>query len=123
MGRLEELAKMVAEHAVAPPDDEVLEKDYPLLWEMLTSARYSDGRERILPTIRIERISGGYRAVLADDSLWVRKSAVALTWAEIPAALEKALADASVPWEHFKSYKNAKGPQVGEEKSPRKKRR
>jgi hypothetical protein len=116
MGRLDELRNEVADRRLAPPDDSAVEKDCPFLWEMLTSDRWGDNSERVLPTITISRVPGGYRAVLTDDSLWIRKGVVCGTLEEVPRALERALND-SAPWERMeRSFRNKKGPPIPEEK-------
>jgi len=95
--------------SVTPPADGTLEKACPLLWEMLTLDRYKDRADRVLPEVKIRRISGGYEATLQDHETCQQISAVALTWEAIPAALEATLASGSVPWRPFKSYVNPKG--------------
>jgi len=116
MGKLEELAAAVRDRMVLPPDDPAVETECPFLWEMLTKAKWGDDTERILPRLVIERTPGGYKVILQDDSLCIRKEAYAKTLAECPAALEKALNDPELPWETFKSYRNKGGPKVPEAK-------
>lgn len=124
MRLIEKLAAMVAEKAVMPPSDADVEKIAPNLWEMLTLDKWGDGTERLLPQIVIERVPGGYRATLKDDSLCIRKSALVNRLADVPAALEAVLVDEGIPWETFKSYRNRGGPKVpGEKTTGRKKRR
>jgi hypothetical protein len=123
MGKLEELAKAVADRTVTPPDDPEVEQSCPFLWEMLTKSKWGDDSERILPRVVIERISGGYKVILQDDSLCIRKEAFCKTLAECPQALEKALNDDETPWETFKSYRNRGGPKVPEAKKGGRQRR
>jgi len=123
MRQLEQLAKMVAERRMNPPDDPDVEKTAPFLWEMLTVDAWADGTERLMPQIVIERVPGGYKATLKDDSLCIRKSVLVLHWASIIAALESTLGDDKVPWEAFKSYRNKGGPKIPGEKTSRPKKR
>jgi hypothetical protein len=116
MGKLEELARAVAERKMPPPDDPEVEAGCPFLWEMLTKERWADDTERILPRVVIERIPGAYKVILQDDSLCIRKETIAKTLQECPRALEKVLNDEDVPWESFKSYRNKGGPKVPEAK-------
>ena len=112
MALLDDLAKTISEGRIAPPDDPDTEKACPTLWVFLTQHQWGDGTVRMLPQIVIERIGGGYRVTLRDDSLCVRKGATCVTLSEAFTALEKALVDGSVPWEDFKSYRNKQGPKV-----------
>ena len=123
MRQLEALAKMVAERRMNPPDDPEVQKIAPFLWEMLTIDAWGDGSERIMPQIVVERVPGGYKVTLKDDSLCIRKSALVLHWADLVAGLEAALVDDALPWETFKSYRNRQGPKVPGEKTPRQKKR
>ncbi len=123
MRRLEELAKAVAERRMNPPDDPEVEKAAPFVWEMLTIDTWGDGSERIMPQLVIERVPGGYKIVLKDDSLCIRKSALATHWCDLLTALEAALVDDELPWETFKSYRNRQGPKVPDGKASRQKKR
>lgn len=122
MGHLDQLAKAVAERKFPPPSDEAVENAAPFLWEMLTQEKWGDGSERILPTIKIERVPGAYRVTLQDDSLCIRKAVIVHRIADLVPALEAVLQNADVPWETFKSYRNKKGAPVPEEKPTRRKR-
>ncbi len=122
MDRLEALARLVAERRMHPPNDPEVEKEAPFLWEMLTSDKWGDGSERILPTIRIERVPGAYRVSLVDDSLCIRKTVLVSQLDGFWKHLDRCLNDDEVPWEGFKSYKNKKGPPIPAEKPTRRKR-
>ena len=74
MGLMEDLAAKRAEGRIFPPVDESVQNKCPLLWEMLTMDRWSDGRRRVLPRILIDRVSGGYLVTLQDDSIMARKT-------------------------------------------------
>lgn len=123
MRLIDELQQMVAAKVTTPPTDPEVEEHCPNLWEMLTADKWGDGSERMLPVLKIERVSGGYKATLQDDALCIKKSAHALTLGDVPKALEKALLDQETPWESFKSYKNKQGPKVPEQLSTRKGKR
>jgi len=123
MRLIDELQQMVAARVTTPPTDPEVEEHCPFLWQMLTFDKWADGSERMLPVIKIERVSGGYKVTLQDDALCIKKSAMCQTLAGCPAALEKALVDQELPWESFKSYKNKQGPKVPEATSPRQKKR
>lgn len=122
MGLLNDLARMVAERRFPPPVDAETEEKCPNLWEMLTMEKWGDGSERILPTIKIERVPGAYRVSLVDDSLCIRKAVIVPCLSVAFEALERVLIDPETPWETFKSYRNKKGPPVPEEKISRRKR-
>jgi hypothetical protein len=123
MAKIDDLARQLAEGRCAPPDDEDVEKACPFLWEILTNDRWGDGKERMLPTIRVERCSGGYKITLQDDSLCQQKRTFAPKWSEIPSAIERALLDPEKPWEPYRSYRNKQGPPVPEEKGARRRKR
>lgn len=122
MGILEDLKAVASDRRVTPPDDPETEKQGPNLWELLTQDRWGDGSERVLPTLTISRVPGGYRVVYTDDSLWIKKSVVISRLNELVSVLEASLVDDS-PWEAMKkSYRNKKGPPIPEEKPTRRKR-
>jgi len=123
MRLIDQLQKAVAAGGVAPPADDVLASRCPNLWEMITTDRWGDDSERMLPEIAIERVPGGYKVTLKDHALCIRKSALCLALDECWGALERALTDSSTPWESFTSYRNRKGPKVPEEKSSGRKKR
>lgn len=114
MDRLEHLTESMGNGRVTPPDDAQFETNFPFLWTLITEDQWGDGTERQLSTIQVDRVAGGFRVTLQDHALYKKKSAVALRWQDIPAALEAALDDSNVPWEYYKSYRNKKGPKVPE---------
>lgn len=123
MRLIEQLQQMVAAHTVAPPDDPDLEAAAPNLFELLTMDKWADGSDRILPQLIVERVPGGFKATLKDDSLCIRKSALCNRLGDLPAALEKALLDQEQPWESFKSYRNKGGPKLPEQPSTSRRRK
>jgi len=114
MGRLEDLARSVVEGRTAPPSDEETEAAAPFLWEFLTLDHWSDGSERLLPRIVIDRCGGGYKVTLQDDALCVKKSVTIRKLGELVTALERVLCDSEQPFESYKSFRNKKGPKVPE---------
>jgi len=122
MRLIDELQQMVALKVTTPPNDPDVEEAAPNLWQMLTLDKWADGSDRMLPVIKIERVSGGYRATLQDDALCIKKSCMVAVLADVPKALEKAIVDPELPWENFKSYKNKQGPKVAEPTSTRRKK-
>lgn len=124
MSRVDDLIEQVGEGRILPPDDPAFAMLYPFLWEMLTTDRWGDETERILPRLTIDRISGGYIIGIQDDSLCHKKSVRVLTIEDAWKALEATLNDPDAPWMAFKSYRNKKGPKVQEkEKKGRRKKR
>jgi len=121
---LADLAARVAEGEVTPPDDEDVETHCPCLWQLLTQSRWADGSTRILPRIVLERVAGGYRAVLQDDALCVKIAVLCPRIADVATCLEGAMTNGHAVWEGFKSFRNRAGPKVPEKlaKSPRRKK-
>jgi hypothetical protein len=66
---------------------------------------YADKSRRILPTIRVSREPGQYRAVLQDHETCNQVSAASTTLQGIWEALERAMA-VPLNWQPFKSYLN-----------------
>lgn len=88
-----------------PPCDHPVESKCPLLWNLLTQDRYADGTTRPLPTIKIDRVSGGYLVALQDHAT---RSAVGVTirqLGDLERALERCLADPDTAWRDFDSFK------------------
>lgn len=77
---------------VRPPADPETEKACPLLWGLLTQDRYRDGTVRVLPTIRIERVHGGYLVTLQDHASNQQVSCEVTKLWELHFALEQILA-------------------------------
>lgn len=125
MSRLDELAEKISQGRVEPPAEEMLLEECPFLWEMMTTDKWGDDTDRILPQLVIDRIGGGYRITLKDDALCVMKRATSVSLQGLFKALEEALLSPDVPWESFRSYRNKKGPKVpeAEKKGGRKKRK
>lgn len=124
MSRVDDLADAVGGGRVTPPNDEVVEKEAPFLWDYLTVDRWKDGTSRILPRITISRVPGAYKVVIQDDGLWVQKSIIIQTLADLVGSLEKGLLSDQLPFEPFKSFRNKQGPKVpGEEKPTRRRKR
>lgn len=123
MDKLETLLAEAGNGRVAPPALDELETLCPFLWQLLTQDQWADGRSRELSTIQIDRVPGGYKITLQDHALWLKKSCMAVNWAEIPQALDRALNDPGVPWEHYKSYRTKGGPVVKEKEKGGRRRR
>lgn len=123
MRLIEQLQQAVAAGGMAPPADDQVEQRCPNLWEMLTTDKWGDATDRILPEMVIERVPGGYKVTLRDHALCIRKSALCLTLGDAWDALERALTDSTTPWEAFASYRNKKGPKVEEAPSTRRKKK
>jgi hypothetical protein len=116
MDRLGQLQEQLGDGRIAPPPLDQLESSCEFLWTLLTQDTWKDGSKRELSTVVIDRVPGGYRVTLQDHALWVQKRALALTWAEIPNAIEKALCDTNVPWEPYRSFRTKAGPKVSDGK-------
>lgn len=89
---------------VLPPCDARLECEYPMVWDLLTRNQRPDGTIRVPSSLRIIRVSGGFRITLEDHESELRKSVCSLTWDGLLDALERAVVDQSIPWEDFQSY-------------------
>lgn len=86
-----------------PPDDDQVEKQYPLLWGLITQDSYRDGTVRVLPTIKVERIPGGYRVTLQDHASHLQIAAMSCTLDGIARALESAMRQPEPEWRLYKS--------------------
>jgi hypothetical protein len=113
---VEDLYRKAKSKQVTAPDDEEIRLTCPFLWQLLTWDRYPDGRDRKLPELLIRRVDGGYVIELRDHETCQAKHAMALRLLDCISALERGLADASMPWRSFKSYQNKKGIDRHEEK-------
>jgi len=118
--KVEELALALSKAKFVPPSDSDFEELCPFLWEMMTLDKWADGTDRIPSTIKVERVSGGYRATIIDDSLCVKKGVYVSKFADILVELERVLPLESVPWEAIKSFKNKGGAKVPGEKVKKK---
>ncbi len=58
---------------------------------------------RILPSVRVERISGGYRVTLQDHASHQQISTVSLTLGGLAKALEKAMVAEDPEWRSYAS--------------------
>jgi hypothetical protein len=75
------------------------------LWELLTRDVLTDRTVRVLPTIEIERIPGGYRIVLKDHASLHKILAEALTLDGLWLALESTIRAPDALWVEFTSYR------------------
>lgn len=114
MSALEDMMGQVVEGRVAHPDDPVVEKDCPDLWEFLTLDVYKDKSKRMLPELTVNRVPGGYEVTLKDHEMCSQLSTFSPTLAGLAAALEAALHDPTRPWKPFQSYRNRKGPKLAD---------
>lgn len=99
--------QLLARHGrtgIAPPDDEAVQAGQPFLWQLLTQDRYSDGTIRELPSIRVERASGGYAVTLQDHASNQQCSCWVGTLGELAEGLEAILGDLQA-WRPFQSFK------------------
>jgi hypothetical protein len=90
---------------VRPPADPELEHSCPLLWELLTLDSYSDGTNRVLADLRIERMSGGYVVTVLDHASNQQASAYAATLSTAARALELQIGSGEDCWRPYKSFK------------------
>lgn len=90
---------------MSPPDDPEVARRCPLLWELLTLDRYSDGSERVMPTLKIERVAGGYLAILQEHASRQQVQVKALKLGDVPRALESLLASDLDAWKPYDSPK------------------
>jgi hypothetical protein len=65
---------------------------------------YRDGTIRVLPTLKIDRISGGYRITLQDHASHQQVQAWSATWTGLPAALEAAMRHPNCEWRPYVSH-------------------
>jgi len=87
-----------------PPDDYVRDK-CPLLWSLLTQDLYRDGTIRVLPTIKIERVPGGYLIGLQDHASHQQCSVEVECLHDLTKALEKVLGNGGDAFRPYKSQK------------------
>jgi hypothetical protein len=66
---------------------------------------YKDSTLRVLPSLRIERISGGYQVTLQDHASHQQCSVNVVTLKEIPKALESLLGAGGEAFRPFESQK------------------
>lgn len=99
----EQLLQRGIEQHVVPPDDGALERQCPLLWGLLTLDTYRDGTVRVLPSIRVERISGGYRVTLQDHASHQQIAATSITLGGLGKALESAMRHPNAEWRPYAS--------------------
>lgn len=85
-----------------------------MLWSLLTMDRYSDGTRRVLPTIKIERLSGGYEIVLQEHSSRKQCTVRVNRLDAIPKALERLISRDMDCWRPYDSHK-VKAKDLGEE--------
>jgi hypothetical protein len=90
------------------PYDPAGEERYPDLFQLLTLGAYSDGCERILPTLRVYREPGVYCVALQDHEMGRQVRAAATTLDGLWEALERVLAD-PLAWTTFRSQINRSG--------------
>lgn len=80
------------------PDDPVVARALPALWEYLTATRFEDGSVRVCSTLLIFVEDGLWKACLNDRendrSAWVSAG----TWKELLEALERGLASDTAHW-------------------------
>ncbi len=108
MSLIDQLKEAFGNGHISPPSDDEMASLCPLLFELLVVDRYADGSKRFLPSISIDRESGGYVVTIKDHATRRQKSVAAPTWSSIPIRLQEALLDETVPWKEFKSFVNPK---------------
>jgi hypothetical protein len=99
----EQLLERGIDDRVLPPSDERLQAKCPLLWGLLTQHTYRDGTIRVLPSIRVERVSGGYRITLQDHASHQQIAAASNTLAALGEALERAMKAVDPEWREYRS--------------------
>lgn len=99
------MRREAADTRLTPPNDAYVSVECPLLWELLTQDRYRNGEVRVLPTIRIERISGGYEVVLQEHSVRKQVRTIVLRLGEVAEALERCLTADLDAWRPYDSPK------------------
>jgi hypothetical protein len=105
---LEAEAKKGVSMTVAKPYDPEVEDKYPNLWQYLSMAEYSDGTPRLLPTVTLNRVPGGYVVSLQDHEMMRQCRCEASTLSSVWEVLEVSIV---VPtnWTYYKSRVNRKG--------------
>ena len=99
----ERLLERGIDDRVQPPPDPTVERKQPLLWSLLAQHTYRDGTIRVLPTLRVERISGAYRVTLQDHASHQQIAATSETLGGLAAALERAMTRPEPDWRPYKS--------------------
>lgn len=90
---------------IAVPTDDRLAKRCPFLWELLTRDTYSDGTTRALPTVKIERVGGGFSVTLQDHASNMACEVIVHSLDNWERALEGRMSDLEHGWRPFTSWK------------------
>lgn len=88
-----------------------------MLYELLTLDQYKDKTKRLLPTITVERVSGGYKALLHDHASSQYLVVEFDTLAGLAEALESSLANDLEGWRSFKPWKGRQPPKPKSEEN------
>jgi hypothetical protein len=105
----ERVKRDALQQADQAPVDEAFESSCPDLFDLLTRTVYAGGKTRTPSDVVITCIGGLWSATLHEHDTHQQKSALALTWADLPAALEHALSDPGNPWRVYKSKRASQG--------------
>lgn len=103
-GIAERLLAAGSKRRIAAPDDPNVSKWCPFLWELLTLTSYADGTTRALPSIKIERVSGGYSVSLQDHASHQQCKVHVQRLQDLAKTLEAAFAEGRAEWTEYRSY-------------------
>lgn len=75
------------------------------MWGLLTVDTYRDGTVRVLPTLKIERVTGGYEVTLQDHASHQQVSVQIACLGDVGGALEAVLRKGGDAFREYKSFK------------------
>jgi hypothetical protein len=100
-----ELLARAGGREVGCPADDDLPEQCPYLWELLVLDRYADGTVRVLPSVRIERVHGGYEVTLQDHASNLQCSVYVSRLKDWPTIMEARMVSSAGAWRPFTSFK------------------
>lgn len=71
----------------------------------MTQDAFADGTVRVLPSLLIERTSGGYTVILRDHATRQQIACEVLALTDVADELERVMRRAERPWTPFNSFK------------------
>ena len=101
----EELLERAAAAGIAVPVDDECRVTWPILWSLLTQDTYKDSTVRVLPTLVINRVSGGYTVTLQDHASCQQCVAEANELSACFQQLERVLAGGGECFRPYKSFR------------------
>lgn len=83
--------------------DKSFQKDYPALWEYLTSEAWDNGQPRETSTLLVFASEGRWKACLHDRALSAHLWAEGGSWDDLLACLEERLSDPKAAWREVRA--------------------